>query len=245
MIKEIEVFLSAGSFDEEELRGKTAVVIDVLRASSTIATAIYNNAKGVIPVASTADANKIIQSLNSTDYLLCGERDGVKIEGYDLGNSPLDYTPDTVGGKTIIINTTNGTKALMRCSPAAEVMIGCFLNMNSLTEILRQKEEVVLICSGWRGRLSFEDLLCAGNIIYELTEGVLPGNARDGAKVAVALYEKFGKDLEGAVRNSNHASRLKGIVEVEDISFCCNVNTMDVLPIMNEGMITDFHGKKT
>ncbi len=244
MIKEIEVFSSAGSFHEEELRGKTAVVIDVLRASSTIATALHNGAKGIIPVADMAAATKIAQNLDSPYYLLCGEKNGEKIEGYDLGNSPLEYTPETVEGKTIILNTTNGTKALMRCSLAKEVMTGSFLNMGSLLGELKKKEEIVLVCAGWRGRLSLEDLLCAGHIIYELTEGRLPDNARDGAKVAFGLYEKFGNDIEGTVQSSNHAVRLRGIVGVDDIAFCCNVSTMDVLPIMNEGIISDFYGKK-
>lgn len=244
MIKELEVFSSAGSFHEEELRGKTAVVIDVLRASSTITTAVYNGAKGIIPVADMAAATKISQNLDSPYYLLCGEKNGKKIEDYDLGNSPLEYTPETVEGKTIILNTTNGTKALMRCVLAEEVMTGCFLNLKSLVGALKQKEEIILVCAGWRGRLSLEDLLCAGNIIYELTEGKLPDNTRDGAKVAFGLYEKFGNDLEGTVQNSNHAVRLKDIVGSEDISFCCAVNAMDVLPIMNEGIISDFHGKE-
>lgn len=244
MIENLEVFSSASSFQEEELRGKVAVIIDVLRASSTIVTAIHNGAKGIIPVEDMAAASKISQNLDSPNYLLCGEKDGKKIEDYDLGNSPLEYTTEIVGKKTIILNTTNGTKALMRCSLASEVMVGCFLNLKRIVEALKDHKEIILVCAGWRGRISLEDLLCAGNIIYELTDGDLPKNARDGAKVAFGLYEKFGNDILKTVENSNHAVRLKDIVGMKDIAYCCTKSSMDVLPVLNEGIISDFHGKE-
>lgn len=244
MIKELEVFTSATSFQEDEMRGKTVVMIDVLRASSTIVTALANSAKGVIPVADMGAGSKISQSMDTENILLCGEKDGEKIEGYDLGNSPLEYTQDVVQGKTIVLNTTNGTKALMRSSLAREILVGSFLNMKTIAGYLKEKENIALVCAGWRGRLSLEDLLCAGNIIYELTGGVLPETAFDGAKVAFGLYEKFGDDIEKTVQSSNHAHRLKDIVGTEDLSFCSRVNAMDVLPVMKEGIISDFHGKE-
>lgn len=244
MIKELEVFTAATSFQEDEMRGKTAVMIDVLRASSTIVTALANGAKGVIPVADMGAGSKISQSMDTENILLCGEKDGEKIEGYDLGNSPLEYTPRLVNGKTIILNTTNGTKALMRASHARNITVGSFLNLGRVVEYLNDKERIILVCAGWRGRLSLEDLLCAGNIIYELTHGELPDTAFDGAKVAFGLYEKFGDDIEKTVLSSNHAHRLQDIVGTEDLVYCSKVNAMDVLPVMKEGIITDFHGKE-
>src|SRR5690625_2813770 len=98
-LKELDVFFSAQTFQEEQLRGKTVVVVDVLRATSTIVTALANGAKAVIPVADMGEASRIAQSVDSDNYLLCGEKDGVRIDGYDLGNSPLEYTPEVVGGK--------------------------------------------------------------------------------------------------------------------------------------------------
>ncbi|MGK7370236.1 MAG: 2-phosphosulfolactate phosphatase, partial [Candidatus Halalkalibacterium sp. M3_1C_030] len=203
-----------------------------------------NGAKGVIPVADMGAGSKISQSMDTENILLCGEKDGEKIEGYDLGNSPLEYTPELVRGKTIILNTTNGTKALMRASLARDIVVGSFLNLSTVANYLKDKERIVLVCAGWRGRLSLEDLLCAGNIIYELTSGELPETAFDGAKVAFGLYEKFGDDIEQTVQSSNHAHRLKDIVETDDLSYCSKANAMDVLPVMKEGIITDFHGKE-
>lgn len=241
----VEVFTAAQAFTEDELRGKTAVMIDVLRASSTIVAALENGARGVIPVGDMDAAGRISQDLDSSHYLLCGEKDGVTIEGYDLGNSPLEYTPEAVGGHTIILNTTNGTKALKRCNLADEVYVGCFRNLDALAGRLRAAgNDIVLVCAGWRGRLSIEDLLCAGNIIHELSGGSLPEDARDGAKVAFGLFEKFGDDIEKVVFSSNHASRLQDIVGSEDLRYCAELSVTGVLPAMHEGILTDSHGKQ-
>lgn len=245
MIQGIEVFSSAYAFQEEDLRGKTAVIIDVLRASSTIVTAISNGAKGVIPVEDMGSASKISQSLDSPHYLLCGEKDGKKIDGYALGNSPLEYSAETVQNKTIILNTTNGTKAIKRSLLADEIIVGCFLNLEAIVEALRHSEnELVLVCSGWHGRLALEDLLCAGNIIYELTQGTLPDDARDGAKVAFGLFEKFGNNVYETISHSNHAVRLEGIVGHEDVEFCCQVSKFNILPTLTDGIISTINGKK-
>lgn len=238
--------MSVPAFQEADMRGKTAVIIDVLRASSTMVTAIQNGAAGIIPVDNMDAAGRISQSLDSPQYLLCGEKDGEKIEGYHLGNSPLEYTREVVEDKKIILNTTNGTKAVKKAAIAEEVIIGGFLNLGRIVEKLQNTDrEIALVCAGWRGRLSLEDLLCAGNIIYELYDNELPQNVSDGVRVAFGLYEKFGDDIETIVKTSNHAMRLQGIIDQKDILHCCNVNVMDVLPILNEGIITDFHGKET
>lgn len=244
-LKNLDVFFSVLSFQEEEVRGKTVVVADVLRASSTIVTALQNGARGVIPVGDMGEASKISQNVDSDHYLLCGEKDGVKIDGFDLGNSPKEYSPEVVRDKTLILNTTNGTKAIKKSLSAEAVYIASFLNLDAVVNALRDDpNDIVLICSGWRGRMSLEDLLLAGNIIYNLCEGKLQDESRDGAKVAFGLYEKFGQDLEGVITHSNHAYRLRDIVGEDDIVYCCRVNTTDVLPVLNEGIITDINGSK-
>ncbi|MDR8394213.1 2-phosphosulfolactate phosphatase [Aliifodinibius sp. S!AR15-10] len=245
MNKNIDLCVSAHSFQEEELRDKVTVVIDVLRASSTIVTALNSGAKGIIPVQDMDAAGKISINLDSPNFLLCGEKDGKKIEGYDLGNSPAEYSPETVKGKTIIFKTSNGTQAIKRSTMSKEILVGTFLNLQSVLNRLREVEnDIVLVCAGWKGRLALEDMLCAGNIAHELTGGHLPGDASDGVKVAFGLYEKFGNDIENTLRNSNHAKRLDHITENDDISYCSQLNTMDVLPTLKEGIITDANGKK-
>ncbi|MEX0994890.1 MAG: 2-phosphosulfolactate phosphatase [Balneolaceae bacterium] len=234
----LDVFFSVQTFQEDELRGKTVVITDVLRATSTMVTAIKNGAKGIIPVGDMGEASKIAQNVNSDNYLLCGEKNGLKIEGFDLGNSPLEYTRERIEGKTLIFNTTNGTKAVKKSMAAQEVYIAAFLNLDTVVEALRNStRDIILICSGWQGRLSLEDLLLAGNIIYNLCNGKLDDQSSDGAKVAFSLYEKFGNDLKNSIFHSNHAARLKELVGEEDIAYSCQLNITDVLPVLNRGII--------
>lgn len=245
MTNNIDVFSSAHSFKEEDVRDKMVVMIDVLRASSTMITALDNGAKGVIAVGDMDDASKISHNLDAKSFLMSGEKDGMTIQGYDLGNSPLEHTEEVVKGKTIILNTTNGTKAIKRCSLAKYIIVGSFLNLNAIVEYLKDADqEVLLVCAGWRGRLSLEDILCAGNIIYELCGGELTAEARDGAKVAFGLYEKFGDDIENSIKTSNYAVRLKDIVSEDDLEYCCKRSITDILPVLNEGIITDINGKE-
>lgn len=241
----IDVFSSAHSFKEEDVRDKTVVIIDVLRASSTMVTALQNGAKGVIAVGDMDDASKISHNLDAKSFMMSGEKDGVTIEGYDLGNSPLEHTEEAVKGKTIILNTTNGTKAIKRCGLAKQIIVGSFLNLNAIVDYLKKHDnEVLLVCAGWRGRLSLEDMLCAGNIIYELCDGQLTAEARDGAKVAFGLYEKFGDDIENSIKSSNYAVRLKDIVSEDDLLYCCQRSITQILPALNEGIISDINGKE-
>jgi len=238
-LKKLDVFYSLHSFQEDELRDKTVVIIDVLRASSTIVTAFMNGAKAIIPVGDMGEASKIAQNVDSDNYLLCGEKDGEKIEGYDLGNSPVEYTRDIVEGKNLIFNTTNGTKAIKKSLGSSQTYIASFLNVGSIVKELKdQKNDVVLVCAGWKGRLAFEDMLLAGNIIYLLSDGNLSNDSRDGAKVAFGLYDKFGDDISTVIHQSNHAMRLKDIIGSSDIDYCCQVDITDMLPRLKEGMIT-------
>jgi 2-phosphosulfolactate phosphatase len=244
-LKKIDVFYSVHTFQEEELRSKAVVVIDVLRASSTIVTALYNGAKAVIPVADMGEASKIAQNVDSDNYLLCGEKDGIQIEGYDLGNSPLEYTKDIVGGKTLIFNTTNGTKAIKKSIGSADIIIASFLNVSAVVESLKeQSKDIVLVCAGWKGRLAMEDTLLAGKIIYLLNSGKLVDESTDGARVASGIYDIYKNDIEGVVHQSNHAMRLKKLIGDDDINYCCKVDLFNIVPRLKEGIITLQDGEK-
>ncbi|MCR9133175.1 MAG: 2-phosphosulfolactate phosphatase [bacterium] len=239
----IDVFFSVQAFQEEDLRGKSAVIIDILRATSSITTAIHNGAKKVIPVEDMSDAVKIAHTMDANDYLLCGEKNGSKIEGYHLGNSPLEYTRETIADKTLIFNTTNGTKAIKKAGLANRIYIGSFLNQQNILDALKEHDdEVVLICSGWRGRLALEDTLFAGSLLYHMFGGTLPEKTKDGAKVAFGLYEKFKDQIQETIGSSDHAHRLRNLVPENDIEFCCNLNAFDVLPGMRDGLITNLNG---
>ncbi len=241
-LNQLDVFFSVQTFQEEQIRDKTVVITDVLRATSTIVTALANGARGVIPVGDMGEASRISQSIDSDETLLCGEKDGVKIEGYDLGNSPLEYTREKVGGKTLIFNTTNGTKAIRKSLSAKSIYIASFHNLNPIVEALKSvDEEILIVCSGWKGRLSLEDLLLAGNIVYKLCDGDLQPEARDGANVAFTIYDRYKEDLESVILNTNHAARLKELGNEEDLYYCSKINTLNTLPVLEDGIITDRH----
>ena len=244
-LETLDVSVSAQAFPEEELRYKVVVVIDVLRATSTMVTALMNGAKGVIPVADMGEASRISQSVDSKNLLLCGEKDGVKIEGYDLGNSPLEYTADVVKGKTLIFNTTNGTKTIKKAVGAKKLYIASFLNLSAVVNTLKdESSDIILACAGWHGRLALEDMILAGNIVHRLSGGSLIEDGRDAAKVAFGLYEKYHDDIPSVLGKSNHAVRLQGITGESDIDYCSRVDVCEFLPILHEGIITIDYGKK-
>jgi len=232
--RSIEVFSTAQAFQEDEVRNKTVVVIDVLRASSSMVTALVNGAKGIIPVEDMAAASKIAANLDAKNVLLCGEKDGYKIDGFQLGNSPMEYSRETVEGRTLILNTTNGTKAVSRSALANRILIGCFLNAGAVVDHIRNSEDdIILICAGWKTRLSLEDMLCAGLIVDRLLNGVVDDLASDGAKIAHLLYKKYEHDIEAAVRQSSHARRLNGIAHPNDISYCSQIDIINIVPQVN------------
>jgi len=244
-LETLDVSVSAQAFPEEELRDKVVVVIDVLRATSTMVTALMNGAKGVIPVADMGEASRISQSVDSKNLLLCGEKDGVKIEGYDLGNSPLEYEAEVVKDKTLIFNTTNGTKTIKKAVGAKKLYIASFLNLSTVVNTLKnEKSDIILACAGWHGRLALEDMILAGNIVYNLSGGTLVEDGRDAAKVAFGLYEKYHDDIPSVLGKSNHAVRLQGITGESDIDYCSRVDICEFLPILHEGIITIDYGKK-
>lgn len=234
----MDVYSTAWSFQEDDARGKTVVVIDVLRASSTIVTALANGAKGVIPAEDMGVAGRIAQNLDASTYLLCGERDGRKIEGYSLGNSPLEYAREVVEGKSLLLTTTNGTVAISRSLDANEILIGSFLNATAVARhIASAPDEVMIVCAGWKSRLSMEDLLCAGLIIDAVYGGEPPDTTPDGARVAHGLYSKFKRSLRKTIRQSNHAKRLTELGYEADIPYCCRIDLYDAVPRLNDGII--------
>ncbi len=236
---EVEVYLSGYHVDEDDVRDKTVVVIDVLRTSTTAAAALHNGARAVVPAADMAEAGKIAANLDPTSYTLGGERSGLKIEGYRFGNSPLEYTRDTIGGKTLILNTTNGTPTIRRCRHAANLVIGGFVNLRLVADFLRDDgHDVVIVCAGWRSRVSLEDTLCAGMLLHELWGGFEPSGTSDTGHIAFTLFTNEEADIPGALRRSTHGRRLMAMGRADDVAFCASVDTVPVLPVYGESRLT-------
>lgn len=241
----IEVFLTGSTVTEDDVKDRTVVVIDVLRACSTIATALNNGARSVVPVADMAQAGKIASNLDQQSYLLGGERDGENIEGYHLGNSPLEYTASKVSDRTIILNTTNGTVAIDGARGAEHLLIGTFLNAARVVDFVREAgNDATIICAGWRNRVSLEDTLCAGLLLYRLWDGNEPPAVSDTAHIAFTQYAHDRSDLRTALRRCNHAQWLTSRGYGADVEYCFQLDALPVLPYYQESRLVLFEDER-
>lgn len=219
-----------------ELKNAVVVIIDVFRATSTIAAVLHNGAKCIIPVDTVAKAIEISKRI---DAIAAGERDGQIAEGLQHGNSPLEYSKEFIFGKTLVLTTTNGTKLLhMALDNNADTIIsGSFPNLSAVCKFLiKQNKNVVLGCAGWKDRYNLEDTLFAGAVIKNIKEHFTIHC--DSSLTAELLYEKHKDDLHGFAPNLTHYHRLVdrfGLIE--DIRFCLTPDVADVLVVYEEGKL--------
>ena len=238
----IDLSFSAGQFDDLQLRDKNIIVLDVLRASSTITVALNNGAREVIPVASIESAVKISGSLFGEVTLRGGERNGKTIEGFNLGNSPLEYSESAVKGKSIIYCTTNGSVALAKSRYARALIVGSFLNLTTVVEFVKEEnKDFLFICAGrinTIGYFSLEDAVCAGMMIQKLMKyESLELTLSDSAKAAHALYKTFGRSILKMLKSSEHGKFLIEIGFADDLKICAAVDSVPVLPVQIENKI--------
>jgi 2-phosphosulfolactate phosphatase len=238
----IDLSFSAGQFDDLQLRDKYIVVLDVLRASSTITVALNNGAREMIPVASIESAVKISGSLFGEVTLRGGERNGKTIEGFNLGNSPLEYSEAAVKGKSIIYCTTNGSVAMAKSRYARMLIVGSFLNLTTVVDFMKEeKKDFLFICAGRLnsvGYFSLEDAVCAGMMIQKLMkDDSLELNLSDSAIAAHALYKSFGRSILKMLKNSEHGKYLIEIGFADDLKICAAVDSVPVLPVQIENKI--------
>lgn len=238
----IDVIFCPVTVDELYFTNRTTVVIDVLRASSVITTALQNGAKEIIPVANVEFAVKLSGGMFGGQTLLGGERNTKKIEGFALGNSPLEYTHEIVGGKSIVLYTTNGTKAIAKAKFSENLFICSFLNLSALTKhLVELKKDFVIICSGRANHFSLEDTICAGKLISEISETIVDNELSDSAKASLILCQSFSGDILEMFKNSEHGKILMNNGFEEDLIFCSRVNSTDALPILSGNAIKLFN----
>ncbi|HOK41528.1 MAG TPA: 2-phosphosulfolactate phosphatase [bacterium] len=213
------------------------IVIDVLRATSTIVTALYNGALSVIPAETIKEAEKIKNEIKEENVLLCGEENSKKIENFDIGNSPLDYTRENVQNKIIILKTTNGSVVLKKSAEYFKnkmILICSFLNVIYLTEKIKELEkDILIICSGDNNNFSLEDFACAGLMInnlenYEYT---------DFERAAKLLIINFKNDYRRLFMESSHGRELYEKGFEEDLKFCSDVGIYNIIPFYKNGLI--------
>ena len=233
MAKKLDICLSPAQLSLFDLKGKVVVIIDVLRATSTINAALANGVKEVIPVST------IEKGLEYKDkgYIVGAERNGKKYGGFDYGNSPFEYMSEEVKGKSVVLTTSNGTRALKMSQAADEIITASFLNVNGVIKYLKnQAKDIILFCSGWKDRFSLEDTMCAGSIAQGLADSTTT-NA-DSTFAAIHLYTSHANNLFEALQKSAHFHRLSHNGMLKDIEYCVKENTYDSIPVWNGKALT-------
>jgi 2-phosphosulfolactate phosphatase len=228
MQRKIEVCLTPALIDLYAIENSIVVVIDILRATSSIVYGIDNGADAIIPVAQVEDC----LAYADQGYLLAAERNGEVVEGYNFGNSPFSYTADKVAGKTVVLTTTNGTKALhLARNRASQVVIGAFLNLESLCSWLKtQDKDVLLLCAGWKDQFNLEDTIFAGAVVRELRS--LFTHFDDASTAAEDLYVMAKDNLRAYVGKSSHSHRMTALNIEDDINFCLQLNVCQAIPVL-------------
>ncbi len=211
------------------------VVIDVFRASTTIAAALAGGARFVLPAGDVEQAMKLAEPYAANEVLLGGERECRRIEGFQLGNSPREYTREVVAGKVIIFTTTNGTRALAAARDAATVLVGSFVNFSAVADAVARHDAVTILCAGNNGRLSLEDFACAGGLVARLARGKT--RLDDAALAARAAYKNLKGNISRTLAATEHALRLTDLGFRADLDFALKVDSLPVVPRLSEGRI--------
>lgn len=221
-----------------DVSSSIVIIIDVLRATSTIATALYNGAESVIPVESVDECITIGKKING---ITAGERDGHIAEGLEYGNSPFEYPTSFIKAKTLVLTTTNGTRLLHMAleKGAKEIITGSFVNLNAVcTHLIKKKVPVILACAAWKDKINLEDTLFAGAVINTI-QAYFSMNC-DASKMALSLYSEAQNDLYEFMKdkNASHYQRLAGYGLQRDIQYCLTPDVANVLPVFSDGKLS-------
>jgi 2-phosphosulfolactate phosphatase len=226
----VDVALLPAALAPAALSTATVLVVDVLRASTTIVTALTNGCLGIVPLDDPDEARR--RAANQPGSLIAGERRGEPLEGFDLGNSPLEFTRDRVGGRMLFLTTSNGTKALRAARPAQAIGVAGFVNLGAAAEwALAQGRDLVVLCSGERGNRSLEDEVCAGFLVERLlatSPEVQTG--REATEVA-RRAQSYGKDLTRLAQDSRWARHLASRGRAGDVAVCLALDASELVPI--------------
>jgi 2-phosphosulfolactate phosphatase len=235
----IDVFFTPNEM-RRGLDGRVVAVIDVLRATSTIVEALANGARTVFPAGTMEDAVSLAQTLGRKEVLLCGERRARRIEGFDLGNSPLEFTAEAVADKVVVMTTTNGTPALITGSNGDRCVVASFLNLGAVADdLIRHDKRIVLLCAGREGGFSLDDALCAGALIRALrARRRQQTRLNDAALAAAALERRYRRRLATIISHTRAARQIVDAGHTEDIAYCLTEDRHSVVPVMSDRQVT-------
>jgi 2-phosphosulfolactate phosphatase len=237
----LETYFTPGELKHADLAGRVAVVLDVLRATSTMTEAIANGARSIIPVATVDEAVRLGQNLDRAATLLCGERQSQRIEGFDLGNSPAEFNAETVGGKVLVMRTTNGTVALLAATTARRVLVGSLLNLGAVARAVADDEgDCVILCAGRENQFALEDAVCAGLLALRIRErvGRRKIKSNDATSAALVLARRYGKAIPRMMRATAAGRQLIEAGLTDDFAFCADVDRHGIVPELREREIS-------
>jgi 2-phosphosulfolactate phosphatase len=236
----LDVLLTPGELVPGEIAERTVVVLDVLRASSSIVEALSAGARALFPVGTIEEAIRLANTLGRDEVLLAGERKCLPIEGFDLGNSPAEFSAERIAGKIVVMSTTNGTIALTAASGGGRVVVGSWLNFQAVVdELVRTRAEPVLLCAGRDKAFGLEDAVCAGQLAAAVMKALpeVEWELNDGALAALALAEEYPDPAElFPVTAAGRAITEAGLGE--DLSYCAQRDLRDAVPVLHDRQIT-------
>ena len=235
----IRLFLTAVPLARANLDNTTVIVVDVLRSSTSICAALIAGAKGVIPTAGPGEAGDMWAKIGSDMAILAGERGGVKIENFKLGNSPTEFTSETVGGKYVVMTTTNGTGIFAKAAGAHPILSGALVNISAVSKrVADEDQDVLIVCSGQEGGFSIEDTLCGGMLIHQLaTVHKKKVMLDDAASLAQLLYRSNQTAIAKAIAQGEHGHYLSTIGFKGDVEIATEIDSKSVVPILKDGRL--------
>jgi len=235
----LEVCLSPAIYDKHADDRNIVVIVDILRATSSICAAINNGVKSIIPVATVEEA----RAMKQQGYMVASERDGYVLDFADFGNSPFNFTPETVGGKEIVYSTTNGTRCIHMASHSKAVVIGSFLNISALANWLNKQDAPVLIfCASWKDRFSLEDTVFAGALADRLLNSGKFETICDAVTASIDLWNLAKNDLFGYIQKAAQKGRLASKGLDDCIEYCLTEDLCTVIPIFQDEKLVDIFG---
>ncbi len=238
----IDVVFGVQQLTPQDVQGRVVAVVDVLRASTTIAVALANGARAVIPFESSEDAIMRSKQMERGAFRLAGERRMLKMEGFDLGNSPREHTPEAVDGKTVLLTTTNGTKALLSVQGARDVVVASYVNLSGVSTMLRTAlrggADITLVCAGHDRQFALEDAACAGRYVHNISRRLSDIDINDGALASSLIDRKYGDNLLRLFNTAAHGRALAAAGFEGDLAACAAVDSCPVIPIYQDRLIT-------
>lgn len=232
-MKTIDVCLSPDLMHLYSVEDKSVVVVDILRATSSMTTAFAHGIESIYPVAKLEDC----RAMKTKGYLIAGEREGEKVADFDLGNSPFEYMAESLKGKRIAFTTTNGTQAIAKSIGAKEIIIGAFLNLSAVAEhLIKSNNNILIVCAGWKGKVNLEDTVFAGALVEKLKNHFT--NACDAPLMARRLYTAAKDNMAKFLSESSHVRRLNKLNIHEDMEFCLTTDKYFIVPTLKDGVLT-------